>query len=93
MYDPKVEDSQILQDLANPKFEWDHPVPKVAPISKDAIDIIHDPYEAANGAHGICVLTEWDEFKGYDYQKLYDSMVKPAFVFDGRNVLDHAKLR
>lgn len=49
--------------------------------------------EAARGAHGICVLTEWDEFKGYDYQQVYDAMVKPAFIFDGRNILDHQKLR
>ena len=49
--------------------------------------------EAARDAHAICVLTEWDEFKAYDYQAIYDSMVKPAFIFDGRNILDHAKLR
>jgi UDPglucose 6-dehydrogenase len=39
------------------------------------------------------VLTEWDEFKAYDYQKIYDGMIKPAFIFDGRNILDHAALR
>ena len=48
---------------------------------------------AAAGSHAICILTEWDEFKTLDYQAIYDSMVKPAFIFDGRNVLDHAKLR
>ena len=42
-----------------------------------------DPYEACKGAHGLCVLTEWDEFKKYDYEKIYDSMMKPAFCFDG----------
>ena len=52
-----------------------------------------DHMEAARDAHAICVLTEWDEFKAYDYQAIYDSMVKPAFIFDGRNILDHAKLR
>lgn len=44
-------------------------------------------------SHAIGVLTEWDEFRNYDYQKIYDSMVKPAFIFDGRNILDHQKLR
>jgi UDPglucose 6-dehydrogenase len=52
-----------------------------------------DPYEACEGAHAICILTEWDEFKDYDYAKIYQSMAKPAFLFDGRNVLDHKKLR
>lgn len=49
--------------------------------------------EACNGAHAIAVMTEWDEFATYDYQALYQSMAKPAFIFDGRNVLPHSKLR
>lgn len=52
-----------------------------------------DPYEACDGAHALLVLTEWDEFKEYDYERIYKSMAKPAFVFDGRNLLDPAKLR
>ena len=47
-----------------------------------------DPYKALEGAHAIAVLTEWDEFKTYDWQRIYNNMQKPAFVFDGRNVLD-----
>ena len=54
---------------------------------------INDPYEAASNSHALVVLTEWDEFKDYDYQRIYDAMLKPAFIFDGRNVLDHGKLR
>jgi UDP-glucose/GDP-mannose dehydrogenase family, UDP binding domain len=45
------------------------------------------------GAHAIAVLTEWDEFKTLDYAKIYKSMAKPAFVFDGRNIIDSAALR
>lgn len=44
-------------------------------------------------SHGIVVLTEWEEFKHYDYAAIYDTMTKPAFIFDGRNVLDHDHLR
>ena len=40
------------------------------------------------GAHAIAVLTEWDEFKTYDWKCIYKNMKKPAFIFDGRNVLD-----
>ena len=36
----------------------------------------------------IAILTEWDSFKTLDYQKIYDSMQKPAFIFDGRNIVD-----
>jgi UDPglucose 6-dehydrogenase len=52
-----------------------------------------DPYEAANGAHALCILTEWDEFKTLDYERIYKSMAKPAFLFDGRNLIDAVKLR
>jgi UDPglucose 6-dehydrogenase len=51
-----------------------------------------DPYEAAKGAHAIAVLTEWTDFAQLDYEKIYKSMIKPAFIFDGRNILDHKKL-
>ncbi len=51
-----------------------------------------DPYKATEGAHAIAVLTEWKEFKELDYKRIYDSMVKPAFIFDGRNILDHQAL-
>ena len=50
-------------------------------------------YEACVGASAIAVITEWDEFKTLDYKKIYNSMQKPAFIFDGRNILDVAKLR
>lgn len=63
------------------------------PKLDEAVITATDPYEACDGAHAICVMTEWDEFKHYDYEKIYKSMTKPAFIFDGRNVLDHAKLR
>lgn len=52
-----------------------------------------DPYEAAKDADAIVLLTEWDQFRGLDYGRLYRGMRKPAFLFDGRNVLDHAALR
>jgi len=51
-----------------------------------------DPYGAANGAHAIAILTEWSQFTQLDYEKIHAAMVKPAFIFDGRNILDHKKL-
>ena len=58
----------------------------------DGAEFTEDPYEAAKGAHAVALLTEWDEYKDLDYQKIYDSMSKPAFIFDGRNHLDQQKL-
>jgi UDPglucose 6-dehydrogenase len=52
------------------------------------VTVVKDAYTAANLSHAIVVLTEWDEFKKLDMQRVYDQMHRPAFVFDGRNVLD-----
>lgn len=51
-----------------------------------------DPYGASNQAHAIAILTEWPQFAELDYERIYSSMTKPAFLFDGRNLLDHKKL-
>jgi UDPglucose 6-dehydrogenase len=56
------------------------------------IEYEEDPYLAAKGAHAIALMTEWDLYKKLDYKKIYVEMEKPAFIFDGRNILDHAKL-
>jgi UDPglucose 6-dehydrogenase len=56
------------------------------------IEFIEDPYSAAEGAHCLALMTEWEEYRSLDYQKIYDSMEKPAVLFDGRNHLDHKKL-
>ena len=58
----------------------------------DQIEFEEDPYKAAEGAHAIAVMTEWKQYKELDYQRIYDSMVQPAFIFDGRNMLDHQAL-
>ncbi|MGA2508016.1 MAG: UDP-glucose 6-dehydrogenase [Chitinispirillaceae bacterium] len=56
------------------------------------IEFCADPYTAARGAHGIAVCTEWEEYRTLNYHAVFDSMEKPAFIFDGRNILDHATL-
>jgi UDPglucose 6-dehydrogenase len=57
-----------------------------------SVQFTDDPYEAARGAHAIAVMTEWKLYRSLDWARIYASMEKPAFVFDGRNVLDHRKL-
>ncbi len=80
IYDPKVSDEQIRQDLNID--------------SADArVTVCQDVYEATRDAHAILVLTEWDAFKELDYQKIFDGMHQPAFLFDGRNLLDLEALR
>jgi UDPglucose 6-dehydrogenase len=51
-----------------------------------------DPYRALDGAHAVAVVTEWDVFKTLDFERIFAGMHQPAFVFDGRNILDHDRL-
>ena len=55
------------------------------------ISYIEDPYNAASGCHSLAILTDWELYRKLDFQKIYESMVKPAFIFDGRNIIDHKK--
>lgn len=86
LFDPKVEQQQVLSDL-------NYLATRQPEENANSITTFQDPYEACADAHAIAILTEWDEFKEYDWQKIYDSMLKPAFVFDGRNLLDAEKMR
>ncbi|MEC4113414.1 UDP-glucose 6-dehydrogenase [Myroides pelagicus] len=85
VYDPKVTELQMLSDL-------DYLATREEEANKKHLTVHTDAYKALEEAHGIAVLTEWDEFKSYDWKRIYDNMQKPAFVFDGRNVLDHKVL-
>ena len=79
LYDPQVSKEQIDLD-----------------IGKDTVgvQVCKSALEAAQNSDAVVIATEWDEFKdtNLDYQKVYDSMKKPAFVFDGRLILNYKKL-
>jgi len=58
---------------------------------KGSVKYVEDPYRAASGCHALTILTDWDLYRKLDFRKIYKSMVKPAFLFDGRNIIDHKK--
>ncbi|KAL5976288.1 hypothetical protein ACLOJK_020618 [Asimina triloba] len=97
----QVESSCVGQDGPNPagsvheNFDWDYPIhlQPMSPTAVKQVAVTWDAYEATKNAHGVCILTEWDEFKALDYKRIYDNMRKPAFFFDGRKVVDVEKLR
>ena len=83
IYDPKVEHEQIKMDLtmlSDPS------------VFDKLVTMETDPYKAVQGAHALVVCTEWDEFVTLDYDRVYKEMEKPAYIFDGRLILDHEKL-
>lgn len=90
IYDSKVPAAQILSDLGLSDFG--------SPVSNlesriSNLEVSSDPYSAASGAHALLILTEWDAFKELDYSKIYAGMKKPAFLFDGRNIVNLAELK
>ena len=86
VYDPKVSEVQIYSDL---NFLGTRSIEE----NEEYLKVINDPYNACKNSHAIAILTEWDEFINYDWQRIYDIMNKPAFIFDGRNILDKNKMQ
>lgn len=85
VYDPKVSEEQIYADLDRLNTRSEQENRRLVTVSKD-------PLESVENAHAIAVLTEWDEFKALNWEKIYSKMLKPSFVFDGRRVLDRNTL-
>ncbi|KAK4876969.1 hypothetical protein RN001_009475 [Aquatica leii] len=86
IYDPKVEESQIFEDLTHPS------ICESPEYVNKSVKIYHDAYAATAGTHAIVLCTEWDEFVTLDYNKIYSGMMKPAYIFDGRKILNHTSL-
>ena len=85
VYDPKVTSAQMQSDI-------NYLDSRSEDENINYLKTENDPYAALQGAHAVAILTEWDEFKKYDWQRIYDNMQKPAFVFDGRNILNREVL-
>jgi len=83
VYDPKVNKEQVDFDLSYLNNNYD----------KSLIKYIEDPVSNISDYNLIAIMTEWDEFKNYDWNKIYSLIKKPAFVFDGRNILDLEKIK
>ncbi|MGO4921018.1 nucleotide sugar dehydrogenase [Maribacter spongiicola] len=81
VYDPKVSEERIYADL-------DYLNTRSPEENRRLLKVTNDPIEVTKDAHAIAILTEWDEFKTYDWEKIHQQMLKPAFVFDGRRLLD-----
>lgn len=89
VYDPQVTREQMMME-----FQYScNLTPDTYQGFEEAVITSESAYESAKGSHALAIMTEWDEFKTLDFQRIYDSMCKPAFIFDGRNILPHDELR
>lgn len=86
VYDPKVSAEQIYKDL-------DYLGTRSPEENRRLLKVVNDPLKALDDAHAIAILTEWDEFKGYDWKIIKDRMKRPSFIFDGRCILDSAMMK
>jgi UDPglucose 6-dehydrogenase len=93
IYDPRVPEAVIRAELTSACSDMQgHISENDQQLIQQNVTVVSDCYEASNKAHAIAVLTEWDEFKDLDFTRIYQAMQQPAFVFDGRNLLDRQKL-
>jgi UDPglucose 6-dehydrogenase len=100
VYDPRVSESRLIADLEylqrhrrKTSFSENYDVSLNAEEIKSLVFVHDEPYSALDKAHAVAVLTEWDEFRTYDWERIFDNMFKPAVVFDGRNLLDASALK
>mmetsp|Transcript_2408 Transcript_2408/g.7054 ORF Transcript_2408/g.7054 Transcript_2408/m.7054 type:complete len:840 (+) Transcript_2408:77-2596(+) len=82
VYDPKVKKQDAITEFKYHDMQ----------VDENRLVWCSSPYSAVDNAHAIVVLTEWDEFKTYNYSEFYTMMMKPAFLFDGRSLLDRNAL-
>lgn len=93
IYDPQVPETQIRADLKRALADENGEVGQNKQLLLEQnVTVVSSGEEAADQAHAIAVMTEWDEFKQFDFEKIYNRMPQPAFLFDGRNVLDRDQL-
>jgi len=85
VYDPRVRTESIYNDI-------DYLDTRSKEQNREQLEVVKDPYQACRDAHAVAIITEWDEFRELDWERIYKEMKKPAFLFDGRNILDHQKL-
>ena len=92
IYDPQVPPRQIISDLEAVLKDDQGQLSESRRALLENVTIESSSYDAAQDAHAIAVMTEWDEFKDLDFDRIYSNMPQPAFLFDGRNILDREEL-
>ena len=83
--DPKVKLNQIKNDVRTLDDSKKQIIEQNLTVSKYDLEVFKD-------AHAIIVLTEWEQFIEYDYASIFNKMIKPAFIFDTRRILNKNKL-
>ena len=93
IYDPRVPESQIREEL---RLSFADAMGRIsdhhAKLIETNVTVHASIYEATEKSHAVAVLTEWDEFRKFDAVRVLQSMFRPAFVFDGRNIVDRKRL-
>ena len=86
VYDPKVNKQQIFNDI-------NHLNSRLESENEELLKYFENPYDACKDSHAIAIVTEWDEFIDYDWNLIFEKSIKPANIFDGRNILEKNKVQ
>jgi UDPglucose 6-dehydrogenase len=89
---PALVIAQRLLELGATVRAYDPLAGEQATMRLPELEITADAYEAAAGSDVVALLTEWDEFRWLDFDRVREAMRHPAIV-DARNLLDPAALR
>jgi UDPglucose 6-dehydrogenase len=98
IYDPQVTEETIRDELTAVVHNGENRTPSrvihVLTGVKSHVRVVGSPYDAAVEAAAVVIATEWDVFRcdQMDYRRVYDGMKKPAYLFDGRLVVDEKPL-
>jgi UDPglucose 6-dehydrogenase len=89
---PSVDIAGTLAE-AGAKVRGYDPVARItaAPLMPN-VEICDDVYEMADGCDALVVVTEWNEFKQLDLEKLKGLLRSPV-IYDGRNIYDPAVVK
>lgn len=88
IFDQMTPKEQVFSELQiyNPNLTNELLEKKVKVFNEDA-------YLSTKDAHAIVILNDSPEFCSLNFKKIHENMMKPAFIFDGRNLLDRKKLK
>jgi len=92
VYDPKVSLARMQMDLQT-LCEYRGETEKEINGKLEKLHSVDSAQAACTKAHALAVITEWDVFQAQDFETIYTQMEKPAFVFDGRKILNHDQLQ
>jgi UDPglucose 6-dehydrogenase len=82
--------SELQREGANIKAYDPQAINEAKKILKN-VEFVENPYIAAKDSDALAIITEWDEFKNLDLEKI-KNLLKQPIIFDGRNIFEREEV-